>query len=935
MKKRRILLSTALAVAGVFSVPGVTVAALTPTVAQPSTEVGPGEPGVPKESQNDEHSPNYSSEDVFVYKFSQPAIAKSTRAVLGVGTLTNGQYLALRHSDYIAQKGNIALSGLVPERAVIMTTQLYGTDDPGGTDQWSLGGDPSTSGIRWEAARSLGLTLLKTPRVAVLDTGWTVHPDLPTPAQQYDFISDSYSANDGGGRDSSALDPGDPCGSSSSWHGTMTAGEIAAINNNGVGLIGVLPSVELVVARVLGRCGGTDYDIADAIRWAAGGSVSGVPSITKVDVINMSLGGLGACNSYVQDAVTFARNQGVVVVAAAGNETVDATTSSPVNCLGVLGVGASGLAPSLSSYSNFGHNVALLAPGGDGANRIMLLSNAGTSSPSTPNYSSHAGTSMAAPYVAAAAAYIRAVAPSTTVSQIAYLLEKSAVPYSGGVCATVRTCGAGLLDLAAALALTTSMPSLESDLTLRTTSIDSSVTRVGSSWDQGVRYGYGSYFSSGTRFYMYSDYGSSCYYYCYTKVNWSADLPSWTTVNLTVQLTGSRICFYYGDNYGGLSYDSDADGNKLDWAVTPYTLTDSSCSSSGLWDLPFGDVSGLGSNSKMWFTVKALENYYGEAGIFIDQVKFNFSGSQSWPFWSAPPYIRASGSTVGSSLTAGAGAWGGGTTLGYQWKRCTTGSSAASCASISGASGTTYALATADLGKEIRLEVSATNSAGTVKWMTPATATVAAAAANTSAPAVSGTLKVGSTLTGSQGSWSGTPTPTYGFVWARCSATGSASATLPGTCTLIDGATSSTYVLASADYSNYLRLGVTATNSAGSATMYSAATAIIAGGLPANTLAPSISGTAKVATQLTGSSGTWGGYPAPSETYAYAWFSCTSSGSASATLPSKCTAISGATTNIFTPTSTQVGKYLRLKVTATSTAGSTFYFSAATAKVIR
>ena len=105
--------------------------------------------------------------------------------------------------------------------------------------------------------------------------------------------------------------------------------------------------------------------------------------------------------------------------------------------------------------------------------------------------------------------------------------------------------------------------------------------------------------------------------------------------------------------------------------------------------------------------------------------------------------------------------------------------------------------------------------------------------------------------------------------------------------------------------------------------------------LPANTLAPSISGTAKVATQLTGSPGTWGGYPAPSTPYAYAWFSCTGSGSASATKPSNCTAISGATASTFTPTSTQVGKYLRLKVTASNTSGSTFYFSAATAKVIR
>ncbi len=109
---------------------------------------------------------------------------------------------------------------------------------------------------------------------------------------------------------------------------------------------------------------------------------------------------------------------------------------------------------------------------------------------------------------------------------------------------------------------------------------------------------------------------------------------------------------------------------------------------------------------------------------------------------------------------------------------------------------------------------------------------------------------------------------------------------------------------------------------------------IFSSSAPTNTLAPSISGTAKVNTQLTTSPGTWGGYPAPSETYSYAWFSCTRSGSASATRPSGCSAISGATTSTFTPPSNQFNKYLRVRVTATNSAGTRFYFSAATAKVV-
>jgi serine protease len=104
----------------------------------------------------------------------------------------------------------------------------------------------------------------------------------------YDFIKDTFTANDGNGRDADAHDPGDwePAGAcasgspayNSSWHGTHVAGTVAAVTNNAKGVAGTAGGAKIMPVRVLGRCGGYDSDIADAITWASGGSVSGVPA---------------------------------------------------------------------------------------------------------------------------------------------------------------------------------------------------------------------------------------------------------------------------------------------------------------------------------------------------------------------------------------------------------------------------------------------------------------------------------------------------------------------------------------------------------------------------------------------------------------------------------------------------------------------------------
>src|SRR5690606_7514122 len=124
-----------------------------------------------------------------------------------------------------------------------------------------------------------------------------------------------------------------PQDSGSSWHGTHVAGTIAAVTNNGIGVAGVAYNAKVVPVRVLGKCGGLTSDIADAIVWASGGSVTGVPSNPyPADVINMSLGGGGSCSSTTQAAINTARSNGTVVVVAAGNENTNASNSNPANC---------------------------------------------------------------------------------------------------------------------------------------------------------------------------------------------------------------------------------------------------------------------------------------------------------------------------------------------------------------------------------------------------------------------------------------------------------------------------------------------------------------------------------------------------------------------------------------------------------------------------
>jgi serine protease len=341
-----------------------------------------------------------------------------------------------------------------PDR--IMTRMATPTD-PYYSYQWDL--YETAGGINapaaWDKSTGVGIN------VAVIDTGYRPHADLSGQILQgYDFITNTTIANDGNGRDTDASDPGDwtlagqcsagvpAANENSSWHGTHVAGTIAARANNGSGVAGIAYNAKIVPARVLGRCGGYTSDIADAITWTSGGTVSGVPAnANKARVLNLSLGGSGACDITTQNAINGARARGAVVVVAAGNSNVDASTSSPANCAGVISVAAVGRTGGKASYSNYGSSVTVAAPGGDNGAGILSTWNDGTTTPGSDNYAYMMGTSMATPHVAGVAALMLSANPNLTPDDVAAKLKSTARAFP----AACSGCGAGIVDAAAAV----------------------------------------------------------------------------------------------------------------------------------------------------------------------------------------------------------------------------------------------------------------------------------------------------------------------------------------------------------------------------------------------------------------------------------------------------------------------------------------------------
>lgn len=332
------------------------------------------------------------------------------------------------------------------------SNQVVAPNDTLYPQQWNLHGTKGISAPEaWKTTQGAGVT------VAVIDSGIVKHPDLDANVLPgYDFITEPSIARDGNGRDSDPTDQGnweeagvcdaDSEASESNWHGTHVAGSIAAIMNNKRGIVGVAPSTKILPVRALGMCGGYDSDIADAMIWAAGGTVEGVPANSNpAKIINLSLGGEGTCPATYSKAIAEVNKRGAILVVAAGNDGQDTSKVAPANCGGSIVVGATDQEGKRSDFSNYGKLVDVSAPGSG----IMSTVDLGTTVSTGAGYTEYDGTSMAAPQVAGVIALMKSVDPSLTAERAKQILKQSSKPLT----CDVNACGSGIVNAASALAM--------------------------------------------------------------------------------------------------------------------------------------------------------------------------------------------------------------------------------------------------------------------------------------------------------------------------------------------------------------------------------------------------------------------------------------------------------------------------------------------------
>jgi serine protease len=322
----------------------------------------------------------------------------------------------------------------------------------------------------------------------------------------YDFVGEDVDAsngnpvgtflvaNDGDGWDPDPSDPGDWIDSTdlanttvfpgkncsaqnSSWHGTRVMGVLGAVTNNDVGIAGMTWNPYLLPVRALGKCGGLDSEIITGIQWAVGLPISGVPDNPyPADIINLSLGGTGACTSDYTNLIDTLTGMGVLVVASAGNES--GPVDIPANCPGVLAVAGLRNIGTKVGYSSLGPEVGIAAPAGNCVNTnggpclrsIDSAVNEGATVPGANAYTdqtmTNLGTSFSAPIVSGIAALMRAANANLTPPQLIARLKASATPFpqptglaqcvagstSSAECAcTTGTCGAGMVNALSAV----------------------------------------------------------------------------------------------------------------------------------------------------------------------------------------------------------------------------------------------------------------------------------------------------------------------------------------------------------------------------------------------------------------------------------------------------------------------------------------------------
>ena len=263
---------------------------------------------------------------------------------------------------------------------------------------------------------------------------------------------------------------------------------------------------------------------------------------------------------------------------------------------------------------------------------------------------------------------------------------------------------------------------------------------------------------------------------------------------------------------------------------------------------------------------------------------------------------------VGQTVNAGSGSWDvAPSSISYQWYRCST-AVVTSCVQIAGATTASLKLVSADGGNYLQLQVTALSAGGGTTASSLISARVVVQPLATVIPVITGVVQLGSTLTLTSGTWIDVITPIYSYKWQRCTSLEISS------CADIPSATNPTYVITVSEIGRYIRGTVTVVANANNLTAESVSDATSRlNAEPTLVTPPEISGLAIVDEILTATTGTYNAFPAA--TYTYQWQSCTTTELAT------CSPISGATQATYTLLTADIGKFLRVMVTATNNLG--------------
>jgi hypothetical protein len=723
-------------------------------------------------------------------------------------------------------------------------------------EQWHLQYDePAALRISNAWDRSTGAGQV----VAVIDSGITKHSDLDAAILPgYDMITDTTRSRDGDGRDANPQDEGDwksyqQCTDSnsapSSWHGTIVAGAIAATANT-QGVIGAAPDVKIVPVRALGACGGYMSDISDSIIWASGAPVAGVPNnANPAKIINLSLTGNSACLSYVQAAIDTAVSRGSSVFAAAGNTRWPTSSAIPANCNNVIAVAASSREGSLASYSNYGPEVDITAPGGDASvqKSIMTTFNGGTTVPGVESYAAKMGTSLATPLAASVGALMLAADPTLTPAALEARMKATARPLPGGC--SPNTCGAGLIDAAAA----TGNPMVE---TVGGTPTISGTGKLGSVLTANP----GTWTPSHLTYsYQWKRYGqplegeTAATYTIPDTIYQSpitVDVTGRKAGYITVTKTSAPISVVEGDYAapkptisGTIVADNWVNAETGSWTPEPHSL-------SYQWSLngvPIPDATwssyylqAVDAGKKLTVSVSGSGYPYNTKTVTSDPVTV---GAPSIVPGVVSMYGQA---TVGNNLYLDTGLWAPAPVdLSYQWNR--------DGVAIPGATSPGYLLTGEDAGKIVSVAVTGTKDNYPATTVVASSAPVAPGTITSTQPTISGPAEVARILTANASFWGPDPV-SFSYQWKRDGVA-------------ITGATSKTYLVAPEDGSRSLTVTVTGSKTGYTPVTITSAAVTIAPGYVSPGIV-TISGLNSVGNTMTANAGRW--LPAPI-TLSYQW----------------------------------------------------------------